>query len=104
MVAGPRQAAATRSEIEELMKGTTPPVSTLGALPLVVVSRGHPEAGMDPATSAQTEPLWAALQEELAALSTRGRRVVARGSGHSVQLDEPGVVIDAIREVWTAGR
>ncbi|WP_216329507.1 alpha/beta fold hydrolase [Deinococcus aestuarii] len=104
MIADPKQAAATRGEIEELMKGTTPPVSTLGDLPLVVVSRGHADAGQDPATVAQTERLWAAMQRELAALSTRGRRVVARESGHSVQLDEPEVVIDAIREVWSTRR
>lgn len=39
-------------------------------------------------------------QDELAALSTRGRRIVVEDSGHFIQLDAPQVVIDAIREVF----
>lgn len=38
-------------------------------------------------------------QDALARLSTRGRHVVAAQSGHWVPLDEPQIVIDAIREV-----
>ncbi len=37
---------------------------------------------------------------ELAALSTRGKRIIVEGSGHFIQLDKPQVVIDAIREVF----
>ena len=40
------------------------------------------------------------LQDELAALSTRGERIVVEGSGHNIQLDQPEVVIDAIRGVF----
>jgi pimeloyl-ACP methyl ester carboxylesterase len=39
-------------------------------------------------------------QNELAALSTRGKRIIVEGSGHFIQLDKPQVVIDAIREVF----
>jgi pimeloyl-ACP methyl ester carboxylesterase len=38
-------------------------------------------------------------QDALARLSTRGRHIVARQSGHWVPLDEPQTVIDAIRAV-----
>jgi pimeloyl-ACP methyl ester carboxylesterase len=38
-------------------------------------------------------------QEALARLSRRGRHVVASKSGHWIPLDQPQVVIDAIREV-----
>ncbi len=54
---------------------------------------------MDANTSAKTESIWTTLQLELAALSSQGRRIVALGSGHGIQLDKPQVVIDAIREV-----
>jgi pimeloyl-ACP methyl ester carboxylesterase len=104
MLADPKQVAATRRELEELMKGDTPPVATLGALPLVVLSRGKAEAGMDDATTVQKERVWTTMQLELAALSSRTHHVIAKGSGHGIQLDEPQVVIDAIREVWTAQR
>ena len=36
-------------------------------------------------------------QEALAALSTRGRHIVASASGHWIPLDQPAVVIEAIR-------
>jgi pimeloyl-ACP methyl ester carboxylesterase len=38
-------------------------------------------------------------QEALARLSTRGRHVIASNSGHWVPIDQPQVVIDAVREV-----
>jgi pimeloyl-ACP methyl ester carboxylesterase len=38
-------------------------------------------------------------QEALVRLSTRGRHIVATNSGHWVPLDEPAIVIDAIRSV-----
>ena len=40
------------------------------------------------------------MQEELAALSSRGRRIVVEDSGHYIQIDQPQVVIDAIRDVF----
>ncbi len=39
-------------------------------------------------------------QNELAGLSTRGKRIIVEESGHFIQLDKPQVVIDAIREVF----
>ena len=39
-------------------------------------------------------------QDELAALSTRGKRIIVEETGHFIQLDAPKVVIDAIREVF----
>ena len=41
-------------------------------------------------------------QEALAALSTRGRHVVANASGHWIPLDEPGTVVSAIRDLCAA--
>jgi pimeloyl-ACP methyl ester carboxylesterase len=41
-------------------------------------------------------------QDRMAALSTRGRHVMASNSGHWVPLDQPKVVIDAVRDVLQA--
>jgi pimeloyl-ACP methyl ester carboxylesterase len=43
------------------------------------------------------------LHEAIAAMSSRGRHVVARNSGHWVPLDEPAIVIDAIGSMIRPG-
>lgn len=43
-------------------------------------------------------------QEALARLSTRGRHVIASNSGHWIPIDQPQVVIDAVRAVVSAVR
>ena len=70
----------------------------LGDLPLVVITHGQPFPG----PMAKLEKYWAAGQRRLAALSTNGELVVARNSNHMIQMDEPQIVIDAIRRVLGA--
>jgi pimeloyl-ACP methyl ester carboxylesterase len=78
----------------------------LGALPLVVLTRGHsPLPSSFPAgTRARLEGVWRVLQDELAGLSTRSAHVLARQSGHFIQLDQPALVVGAIQQVVTAVR
>ncbi len=45
------------------------------------------------------EPTLMRLQRQLAALSPQGSLIVAQGSGHDVQLDRPGIVIEAVRRM-----
>ena len=82
----------------------------LRPLPLVVLSRGvapgaaeAPE-GFPPEAQAAMEREWQALQAALAALVPGARRVVATESGHYIQLQQPELVIAAIREVAEAAR
>lgn len=79
---------------------------SLGSRPLVVISQapdpGGP-AGQDPRARADLLTL-AELHEDLARLSSRGRRVVASGSGHYIFVDRPDVVITAVRDVVAAVR
>jgi pimeloyl-ACP methyl ester carboxylesterase len=61
--------------------------SGYGALPLVTMSSTNPgEYRMR-------------QQEAFAALSTRGRHIVASNSGHWIPLDQPDAVISAIRDI-----
>jgi len=39
------------------------------------------------------------MQEDLAHLSIRGTRLVAKNSSHYIQLDRPDVVVSAVRSV-----
>jgi pimeloyl-ACP methyl ester carboxylesterase len=73
-------------------------LGNLGDLPLVVITHGQPFPG----PMATLEKYWAAGQQRLAALSTNGELVVAHNSNHMIQLDEPQVVVDAIRRVLDA--
>lgn len=68
---------------------------SLGAIPLVVIAAGDSMASI---------PGWAEAQAELAALSSEGRLVVAEGSSHLVQIDQPEIVIDAVLSVLDAAR
>jgi len=76
--------------------------SPLGDMPLVVLTRGIAD---------ETGPNARAMEDEhrrdhtaIAALSRRGKLVVAAKSGHHVQLDEPELVVTSIRDVVTAAR
>jgi pimeloyl-ACP methyl ester carboxylesterase len=74
---------------------------TLGDLPLAVLSRDPdapqydlPEDLVKPASDA-----WQQMQNELASLSTRSMHIIVKNSGHYIQLDQPEVVVKAVREI-----
>jgi pimeloyl-ACP methyl ester carboxylesterase len=64
----------------------------LGNMPLAVVSTGN------------TLPNYKKLQAELLSLSTRSRQLMAERSVHSVEIDQPEVVVDAIQQIVSTVR
>lgn len=74
------------------MGGALPPV------PLVVVTRGMRVWPDTPLGDAQ-EVAWSRMQRELAESIPGGRQIIAQYSGHLVHLDEPDVVVHAVRLV-----
>ena len=78
---------------EELAPSGRP--GALGDLPLVVITHEKPFPGF----AALLEPGWQEGQRRLAALSSRGRLIVARKSSHMIQAEEPELVLDAVRSV-----
>jgi pimeloyl-ACP methyl ester carboxylesterase len=76
--------------------------SPLRPMPLVVLTRGRPE---DPGAAfvEQDERLWLELQRELARLVPGSRHLITQ-SGHDIQLEQPELVLDAIRDVVLAVR
>jgi pimeloyl-ACP methyl ester carboxylesterase len=72
-------------------------------VPMIVIARDKadqlPGPPMDAATIQQAEQIWRAAQAELASQVSDGTLIVATGSGHSIQFDQPQVVIDAIRAI-----
>ena len=72
-------------------------VSTLGSLPLIVLSH-------DTSTPGPMATLWTQMQKDLAQLSTHSTLEVVPGSTHNIQDDHPNVVIDAVRTEVEAAR
>ena len=78
----------------------------LGSLPLTVIRHGIPDlfARMPAEQAQQAEQVWQELQAELVRLSSNGRLLVAEHSGHAIQVDQPDLVVEAIRQMVAAAR
>ena len=74
----------------------------LGDIPLIVLSRGLPENSTPAGQAGEEEHN--SDQAALVALSRIGKQVVAKRSGHHIPLDEPDLVVGAIRDVIAAAR
>jgi hypothetical protein len=70
-----------------------------GDLPLIVLSRGMREHDDQAAEDEHNKN-----QAELVTLSSAGKQVVARRSGHEILVTEPELVVAAIRDVMAAAR
>lgn len=83
-------------------------ITTLGDIPLLVLSAPDQYTAMERFLSAedleQTQAVSDELHAKLAALSSNGKRVIVRDSRHYIQVDQPQTVIDAIREVVEAAQ
>lgn len=78
----------------------------LGTLPLTVIRHGTPDlfARMPAEQAKQAERVWQELQVELSRLSSNSQLLVAQNSGHGIQIDQPDMVVDAIRQMVGAVR
>ncbi len=72
----------------------------LGDLPIAVVNHGI----VPPTAPKGMREAILQSQERLAALSSNSTKVIATKSRHYIYVDEPEIVIDAIRQVHTAAR
>jgi pimeloyl-ACP methyl ester carboxylesterase len=89
-------------ELAELRRRTAEQPHLFGDLPVIVITRGRSDdAGP---TAAARETSHRTDHAKVAALSRRGRHVIAEGSGHHVQLEDPALVIRLIGEILVATR
>lgn len=81
-------------------------LGALGPFPVAVLSRGvaEPLPGRSPAEARADEQIWRELQLDLAARTPQGERRIAEQSGHYIQLQQPELVVAAIREQVAAAR
>jgi pimeloyl-ACP methyl ester carboxylesterase len=94
----------------EMLSQSDGPAS-LGDMPLIVLSAGlstddmiaqTPKYAVDligRETFVQIVQTMQDLQKELVNLSTHGKQVIAEKSTHNIQVDQPELVVDAIKEV-----
>jgi hypothetical protein len=87
-------------ELAELRRRTAERPQVFGDIPVIVITRGRPEAE-GPAAIA-SEEAHRGDHAALAALSRRGRHVIAERSGHHVQLEDPALVARLIEEIIIA--
>jgi pimeloyl-ACP methyl ester carboxylesterase len=91
-----------------LAAARTMQLDSLGDMPLVVLSRGLTQMSTGPGVSAEDvtgfKAAEDAMQAEMAALSTRGKQIIAEDCGHHIHVEQPQLVIHAIREVVEAVR
>lgn len=80
--------AAMPSCSADLARGT----DTFGDIPVVVLSAGA------------RDPRWLAEDAALARASSNGRHLISPGSGHWIHLDDPDLVINAIRDAIASRR
>jgi len=67
-------------------------------IPIVVITRGK-RVWPDTPYGDAMEMAWTELQDELSYLSDHSTHIIAENSGHSIHLDEPKLVLDAIHDV-----
>jgi pimeloyl-ACP methyl ester carboxylesterase len=95
-----RESVAELKSISE-SAAQTAETGPLGNMPLVVLSQdpNTPQYDLPEDLVGPTNEAWQKMQAELALLSTCGKQVIAKNSGHYIQLDRPDLVLDAVREV-----
>jgi pimeloyl-ACP methyl ester carboxylesterase len=74
-------------------------LGSLGDLPVVVIARDPKRSAKADASVPAYEQRWQQQQQELLQLSSRATYMIAAGSGHSVPVDRPDVVVEGIRRV-----
>jgi pimeloyl-ACP methyl ester carboxylesterase len=84
----------------------TAPTGSLGDMPLAVLSSdpNTPQLDIPEDLVEPTNNAWQQMQKELAQLSTHSSHVIAKNSGHYIQLDRPDLVIEAVRSVVDKAR
>jgi pimeloyl-ACP methyl ester carboxylesterase len=76
--------------------------TTLGDTPLFVLTAGAEDNRLFQLEGAREA--WMEMQRELAALSTNSKHIIAERSSHYIHVDQPELVVDAIRWVVEQAR
>jgi pimeloyl-ACP methyl ester carboxylesterase len=98
---GPGAAELEAEELALMIADQQKEAHPLGDRPLIVLTAGNREYGPD---QQALEDDRQRMQAALAKLSRNGKQVIAVGSGHHIHIEDPELVVKAIREVLQALR
>jgi pimeloyl-ACP methyl ester carboxylesterase len=89
--------------IEERREALFTTAGPLPDAPLIVIAHGKTDQspGVNSAEdiALQADRIWLDEMKKLATEASQGTYIVAEKSGHNIQLEQPDVIIDAIRTV-----
>jgi pimeloyl-ACP methyl ester carboxylesterase len=99
----PRHTTAVADDFRSLLTASADvrlpqPPGTLHDLPVLILTHGIPF----PPMAAAMEEGWMDGQHHLLALSSNSELIVATKSGHLIHVDEPELVVEAVKRVYTA--
>lgn len=102
-----RELAGFRASSQQIRAARSVSPTIFGNKPLVVISASVHASGARFRSAAKFsleafKKNWIEMQKDLTTLSTQSRYVVAEKSGHSVMVEQPEVIIKAIRQVVEA--
>ncbi len=89
----------TQEKFFEALRSQIASISVSAAETLDAAAEGYGDLPLVTISSTDPGDYRLGQQEALARLSSRGRHVVASNSSHWIPLDQPGVVVDVIREM-----
>jgi pimeloyl-ACP methyl ester carboxylesterase len=95
------------SSLEESFAENRAHPMSLGNKPLMVLTAGSVQTegtGLSPEQADQLDRLHSESQAALTRRSENARQIIAEDSGHYIQVEQPTVVIDAVRHVVDAAR
>jgi pimeloyl-ACP methyl ester carboxylesterase len=87
---------AVAAELESIDRSGEETIHTgpYGALPILILSHDPAKAlsGKPPQQMVDMENQWSKVQEDFKSLSTHSRRIIARDSGHAIQIDRADLI------------
>jgi hypothetical protein len=95
------------SSLEESFAENRADPMTLGDKPLMVLTAGSVQTegtSLSPQQAEQLDKLHSESQAALTKRSENTRQIIAEDSGHYIQVEQPALVIDAVRTVVDAAR
>ena len=82
-------------------------ISSIRDKPLTVIAHGKPtmfqgQLGLTDSEAQQLENIWRKEQEKLAGLSSRSEFLIAEDSGHLIGIEQPDIVVGAVKKMLKA--